>query len=259
MSFRLSKWYLDCVTDAGDAAVLYWALLQWGPLRLRYGAAILAPTSGSPSERYTLRPDAEPSRDEAGALHWRCRRLDAVGTWEKSEARVARTLLQGSEGLVHWSCVCPRAQATVRVGDHVLRGLGYVEHLAMTIPPWKLPFDELRWGRFLSPTSSLAWIQWRGAYARTWMFTAGKVYERVEVTATGVSAPEGGLQLRFSEGRVLRAGPIAATALRPLWAAASLVPRWRNATETKWVTPGSVSAPDGQSGGWVIHEVVRWQ
>jgi hypothetical protein len=33
--FTLGKWYMDCVNDAGDAAILYGADLEWHGLRAK--------------------------------------------------------------------------------------------------------------------------------------------------------------------------------------------------------------------------------
>ena len=136
MGFFLSKWYLDCVADSGDAAVFYWASLSWGPLRLRYGAALLGPIEGKPTHRYTLRPESEPVFAETGRLAWSSDRLEAGGTWTPRAEGIRRTLLDEDHGRVEWHCVCPRAHATVRVGDRAVHGSGYVEHLTMTVKPW---------------------------------------------------------------------------------------------------------------------------
>lgn len=29
-SYRLSKWYLDCVSERGEVLIAYWAELRWG-------------------------------------------------------------------------------------------------------------------------------------------------------------------------------------------------------------------------------------
>ncbi len=39
-SFLLTKWYLDCVAESGDATVVYVADLRWNKLSLRYGSLL---------------------------------------------------------------------------------------------------------------------------------------------------------------------------------------------------------------------------
>jgi hypothetical protein len=255
--FQLSKWYLDCVTDTGDAVILYWASIRWGPLRLHYGATLQNPASGEPTHRYTLRPGSEPAVVH-GEVQWACPRLGFSGTWSARSAGIERTLLDGPQGMIHWHCVSPRAAATVRIGDDMVQGQAYVEHLTMTLKPWRLPFDELQWGRFLSPADTLIWIQWRGSMPRTWVWLNGAERRRAGVTEDRVELPEDGVVLDLRGGRVLRSGRLASTALRSIRAFTALIPRWRTAHETKWLTRGTLSRHDETSAGWAVHEVVRW-
>jgi len=255
--FRLSKWYLDCVTDTGDALILYWASIRWGPSQLHYGAALRNPESGEPTHRYTLRPGSEPTVVDTG-LQWTCPRLDLSGTWGTRSAGIERTLLDGPQGMIQWHCVSPKADATIRIGNETVQGLGYAEHLTMTLKPWRLPFDELRWGRFLSAADTLIWIQWRGSMPRTWVWVDGAERQRAAVTEDRVELPEDGIVLDLRGGRALRSGRLATTALRPIRVLTTLIPRWRTAHETKWLTRGTLSRQDTRSTGWAVHEVVRW-
>lgn len=66
-SFRLCKWYLDCVTDSGDAFVAYSAHLQWGPIALHYagvvdGRAVFV-SQTEPVQHNGVRCDEEPVLD----------------------------------------------------------------------------------------------------------------------------------------------------------------------------------------------------
>jgi len=256
--FSLSKWYLDCVGESGDAAILYRASLRWGVLRLQYGAALVGPSTGKPTHRYTLRPESEPIAAADGTINWSCERLGARGTWTRRASPIKRTLLNGDQGGIDWHCLCPRADAVVQIGEHVVRGSGYVEHLTMTLKPWQLPLDELRWGRFLSPDDAMVWIGWGGASPRTWAWVNGSEARDATITAHGVEMPSHGVALTVGGGRVLRTGQLAKTALQPLRAAAVLIPRWRRASETKWVARGTVTSPHRMINGWVVHEVVNW-
>ena len=63
---------------------------------------------------------------------------------EASAPPIHRRLFESADGIVDWTCEMPRART--RIGE--VCGDGYAEVLHMTVPPWKLPIDELRWGRF---------------------------------------------------------------------------------------------------------------
>ena len=49
--FKLSKWYLDVITEDGSAFIGYAARLEWGPLRVAYGATLLALSGAAVIER----------------------------------------------------------------------------------------------------------------------------------------------------------------------------------------------------------------
>jgi len=258
VAFQLSKWYLDCVTETGDAAVLYWASLRWGVLRLNYGAALVSLAGDKAEQRYTLRPEHAPECRADGTIRWCCDRLDVAAQWTGRADGIERTLLDGPRGRIRWNCILPMADASVRVGQHTLRGLGYVEHLTMTVKPWQLPIDELRWGRFISASDSLVWISWRGSLPRTWVFANGTELTDAKVGSLGVESSKEVLGLIIDDGHVLRSGRLVSTALRSLSWIASLMPRWRAACETKWVARALVTSPSGSNHGWVVHELVQW-
>lgn len=256
--FRLSKWYLDCVTEAGDAALLHWARMRWGRLRVRYGAALVGPCDDAPTDSRTLRPGGPPTAEEGGTVRWECRRLGVRGCWIGHGVGVERTLLEQADGEIHWHCVSPRAEATVHVGGRTLTGLGYVEHLSMTVPPWRLPFEALRWGRYVSAADAVTWIRWEGGLPRTWAFEGGAERTPARITEQGVELPDTAQVLTFEGGRVLRTGRLSRTALRSLRVLAWLLPGWRTAHETKWLARATLTGAEARSTGWVVHEAVRW-
>jgi hypothetical protein len=129
----------------------------------------------------------------------------------------------------------------------------------MTVPPWRLPIDTLRWGRFLSPGRSVVWIDWRnGSGGKTWVFLDG-----MEVQG-GMSEEavffEGGRVDLPAPGRlVLRSGPLSHL-LRNLPGSlrTSRPGRALSIYETKWRTRGCLELEGApRVPGWAIHEVVR--
>jgi len=253
----LTKWYLDCVTDAGDAAILYWASLAWGGWHLRYGAALLSTQEDGAATRYTLQPGPAPAMSPTH-LEWQCPRLDSAGSWALTEEVLERTLLDVPKGSIRWRCACPRAEATVHVGGYTLRGLGYVECLTMTLAPWRLPIDGLRWGRFHSRDATVVWIDWRGPLPRSWVFVNGVELSRAVVSSAQVDFPGDGTRLSLEQGRVLRSGQLRQTALRSVRAMTALVPKWRHAREEKRLGRGTLLGPRGASPGWALYEQVVW-
>ena len=260
-AFELSKWYLDAVGEDGEVFIGYRADLRWRRLALPYASALTAGVHETRT-RSTARPGKEPDFLE-GALAWTEPMLAVKAAWRGAANPIVRTLYEGPEGAVRWRCLLPCARAEVACDGVVLRGLGYAEHLSMTLPPWRLPIDTLRWGRFLSPEHSVVWIDWRKkGDDRTWIFVdgtevPGEVSEEDVVFEGGrVRLPQRG-RLLLRDGRLsnlLRNLPL------PLPLRTRLGSRALSIHETKWRTRGFLEFAGAPAApGWAIHEVVRFR
>ena len=225
----MRKWYLDCVTAGGEPAVLYHARIRWGAFALRYASVLGGGT--------TLRSTPEP-RVEGDTVVFRAPGLGIDGTWRALAPAHERLLTDG----VEWRCVQPRAQVSLRLGGRALSGLGYVEVLTLTRVPWRLPIDELRWGRFCAADTGAVWIEWRGAHPLKVALVDG---------APADFTPE---RLRLHGDRVLRSGRIGETALAMIPRLDRLPGRIVGLSETKWLSRGALAGSEG----WAIHELVRW-
>jgi len=229
-AFSLAKWYLDCVTDEGEAVIAYRAELRWGAVAIGY-ASVLRHREKT-EVRSTLRacPLPELRGDE---LLWEAPPLRIEGRWRALAPAARETVSQG----VDWICVQPRSEVELRLDGRTLRGLGYAEELKLTVPPWKLPIDELRWGRWVAKDRGLVWIDWRGPHSK-------------KVSIGGEPS-----ELALDEGRVLRSGAIGETALSIIPDLHKVFPgRIVGLHETKWLARGRI----GSSEGWAIHEIVKW-
>jgi hypothetical protein len=176
--FVLSKWYCDCVSDEGVAFIGYWARMQWGLLKVPYAATLYKPLRDATRERYSIRPSAAPTIQD-DELRWDCRRLGIGAVWTARAPAVHRTLLETAEGSITWHCHLPCALARVNLaGTGRFSGLGYAEQLTMSAKPWRLPFEELRWGRFLSGIAAVGISQRSGATRRDHRCGTHRVAER---------------------------------------------------------------------------------
>lgn len=253
-AFHLRKWYLDLTTESGDAVIVYQAAVRWRALRLRYASVLLGSREGAAAKSWTtVRPGPEPV-EEDGRIYWSGERLGAEGTWTRVDAPVSRTLLRKDAGAVEWNCIIPAAQARITKGGQSWEGLGYVEVLDLTIPPWSLPITELRWGRFLAPRRSVVWIDWQGPAALSLAWVDGVEYA---ATIGEHAVRAGGVELRLDQTRVLRAGRLGATVLGRIPGLVNLLPPPIVRTEeVKWVSAGVLCEPAGEVRGWAIHERV---
>jgi hypothetical protein len=259
MSFELSKHYLDCVGDGGDVVIAYVAELRLGALALRYASTLVQRAGRETVVQATLR-GAPPPAPNGDTLAWSAPALGVAGRWTALSSEVSDTVLARDDGRVAWRCLMPRARAEVTLPEGPpIRGLGYVEHLSLTLAPWQLPIDELRWGRFLAEDAALVWIDWRGPHTRQVVLLDGAKAGPARVDDHSLSTDDGAVRLTFEAQRVLREGAIGKTTLAILPAVETILPVRILATEErKWVARGVLDRGGRRSEGWVIHEVVRW-
>src|SRR5215472_1798703 len=96
-NFALSKWYLDAVSDTGDAFIGYSAALRWRSLRLHYSSLVEERAQQRPITFSTLRRGGEPTLLD-GEISWSCKPLGVVGRWSSLADAVDATLLETAEG-----------------------------------------------------------------------------------------------------------------------------------------------------------------
>jgi len=155
---------MDCVSVRGDVMIGYVANLIWRKFSLNYSSLLLKLADQQPKSRTSMR-ECDPPKIDGSQSIWNSVELDCRGYWTFAAAPIQRTLLESDAGSIEWHCICPKSEARICIGAETeFTGTGYVEHVEMSIPPWKLPFRELRWGRFLSDADSVVWVAWTGAY-----------------------------------------------------------------------------------------------
>jgi len=258
-AFELSKWYADCTSDQGDAAIVYHAELRWRAMRIHY-ASLLTRRAGEEARAvYTLRKQSPPTLC-GDTIAWESPAWNARGNWSKLGPGHRNLLFSSEAGSLEWNCVAPRAAARITLGaEPAIEGWGYAERLRLTLPPWRLPIRRLRWGRFVNATDALVWIDWSGPYSKTAVYLNGSEASACQIGDSEV-ALEGGAVLSLDCGKVLREGMLGSTALK-------VIPNLDrvfqhsvlNMHECKWLSNAVFRRP-GQpdSTGMSIHEVVEW-
>jgi hypothetical protein len=260
MSFTLDKWYLDLVADDGTAVVGYAAKVAWQAFGLRYTSALLVPSASPPIEQTSLGDDAWP-RFADGCVTWTSKTLGLHGEWRGLEPPIAHTLLTSPAGSIEWSCVMPRARVEVVTPSARYDGLGYAEHLRLTLPPWALPFRTLRWGRHVSDRHSLVWIEWDGEQAMRAAWLDGEPQASARVVDSGLAGLTEQRELRWRASRDLTRRAVDRLVARVAPALSALVAgRLGTMQEHKRLSPSSLLDASGQAidNGWAIHEVVTW-
>ena len=255
--FRLDKWYFDCVS--ADLAVLigYAAKLKYGPIDISYGARITKTTDGPLSQRQSLsfgRVDEEPD-----CIRWSNDALRVAGTWIGGRRFESTVLVDGADGSIEWQCLGANSEVSVRVGGEAIEGLGYAERISVTIPPWRLPFRELRWGRYIGEDGRdyVVWIDLRGKLRRNWTWINSGTPMDGSVDDTGVRADGG--ELLFEASRPIRRENVARTLLGRFQFLSRLLPRAvRVIQENKRLSSCALTSGGSESKGFSIDEVVKW-
>jgi hypothetical protein len=256
-SFTLSKWYFDCVAPDGRVVIGYWASLVWRRLALTWQNVVLYELGEVPVRRSSLMASPPPDVD-GDAITWRAPALGCVIDVKSQQRPIEKRLLGAGTDVVEWRAEAPAAAVSVELdGFATVQGTGYAERLLITVPPWRLPIRELRWGRWLdaAPSRSVVWIDWRGESPRTWVFVDGIMAPSAVVTDECVSA--GAVNVVVGERRTLEAlafSQIAAT-IPPLHA---VVPKSLLALrQTRWCSSGTLQEGNAAAlNGRAIHEVV---
>jgi hypothetical protein len=251
---------MDCVSLSGDVFIGYAASLRWRRLSIDYSSTLKYQSCNGAKAKSSLQKIHFPKITDS-AFQWSSKDLGINGIWKATVPPIEQLLYASDIGCIDWQCLQPHAKAEILTtdGNH-LQGLGYVEHISISIPPWKLPIAELRWGRFLSNTHSLIWINWQGNHPLTLVFYNGVQAKDAIVTDHEVSLDGGKIVLALSDGEVIREGPLVKTALAVIPGIRKLFPAQSLRTyECKWRSRGILK--DRQeviSEGWAIHEVVRF-
>jgi hypothetical protein len=190
-----------------------------------------------------------------GTLRWWSQALHIDGEWRADAPEIHETIFASDAGSIEWHCLMPRAQTCV----HQVAGLGYAERLDMTIAPWKLPIRILRWGRFVTLSDWIVWIDWLGDFTRRIVYRNGEMAcasllddDRIEF--------RDGARLTMDRSLVLRDGPLGATALAVIPGVQDTFPaRLLRVSECKWRSRGRLDRPGMPPvEGWAIHERVEW-
>ena len=250
---------MDCVAENGDAAVVYVADLRWNKLSIHY-ESLLTVVDGRLHCVSSPRKGHLPQLDR-DSITLTQPGLGIAGTWHALRAPVRRAVFEGKEGGIDWHCHQPMAQADLSLpGKRRITGLGYAECITLSVVPWKLPLEELHWGRFLSEQHALVWIDWRGPQPWQTLIHNGRELEIQSLTESEILFAPTGNSLDLDRGLVLRSGQLGHTVFAGISRLAGLRPRNMLAVEEcKWRSRGVLQAASANASGWAIHEVVKWK
>ena len=251
---------MDCVSDDGDVFIGYTATLRWKALSINYMSILERRIGDRPRSRTSLQKFTAP-RVSGSLIEWSSKSLGVHGIWKIDSTPIERTIFESDIGDIQWRCIAPIAKAEIQIGEQrLIKGLGYAEHISITIPPSQLPIDQLRWGRYLSEGDHLTWIDWRGPHLLTHVFHNGAEIPGAHVSDDEVNFASQRLMISGSDRQTLREGALVNTALAMIPGIRNLFPRRiLDCNESKWLSHGTMEERGIMlNRGWVIHEVVSW-
>ena len=253
--FHLRKLYIDCVSPAGLAIIAYSGSVSWKSFSTGISNVTLFDSDGKTRSRWALSCVEE--RHSGAGLCWDARELACCINMRSRADGFAEQLLHSDFGDVDWNCIVPFAEVAVDLEGTRIEGLGYAELIELTLPPWSLPLDVLRWGRFLGGDESLVWIEWRGAHSMKRAWWNGRCLTTGDIGHNRV-ALEGNARLEMEEFRVLRSGTLERL-FAPVEVLLRMLPVGR-IHETRWLSAGRLyDSATEIARGWAIHEEVSFR
>ena len=179
---------------------------------------------------------------------------------KRTDDPIIRSLYKDSENNeLIWNCHHPKALAEIIYNGNIYKGFGYAETLFSPIKPWNLPIDELRWGRFLSDSYTLIWINWKGKYPVNKIFFNGIEYNDAIFENDIIIFGDGTYQLKFSEIQLIRKGKLSGLFSKMTLLKIFFNRRILNTVEIKYKAKTTFSKNSVfLSNGWSLFEIVTW-
>lgn len=262
--FFLEKWFLDVVTDKGDAFIFYAAKMKWGFFRIPYKSMLYIPAAGKPEHHVKFSHVSFPVREDK-IIKWSDKALRTEGTWSAACSPIEALLIKTGEGELQWNCFQPSSVVNAVVGAKLLSGRGYAEQLVLTMEPWKLPVHTLQWGRFVSAGHQMVWIEIQKDETKQWVWYNGERIDEAAITNRQVNLPSKNIRLDIVDSRPAETNN---NIQRVLAKIIGLLPGIRKSIPAKFllseehkeVSRGQLFRNGLQvSGGWVIHEIVHFK
>lgn len=260
----MSKWFLDCITDDGDAFIFYSGKLTWMGFQVPYTSHLMYKSDSGSDNKVWLRKTTPPKRS-GDQIVWRDKRTHVEGLWFANAPPLRARLVDEENGYLDWDCWQPRSKVELNIGGNIYSGTGYAEELTMTIPPWFIGMNSLRWGHSATGEDCAVWIQIKGRQKKQWVWLNGNKCDRTEITDSALGFADEDKALSLSRKVSLESeNKILNTVVK----LSSVVPGFSRvipygflmSEEKKWLSEAIMrSGNSAQKGkGWAIHELVNF-
>jgi len=258
--FKLEKLYFDCIDDVGNCFIIYWAYLKIYYLKFHYSGIIFSDSNNVITEKSKFKKTSKPLINRLTYIENPCLKIN--GIWKGTDNPITLTLFKDAMNReLIWDCHHPKALAEIEYNNKTYKGLGYIETLFLPIKPWDLPFEELRWGRFLSDQYTIIWIYWRGENPLNKILCNSLEYNDAIFLVDRIIFDKGNYVLLFKDISTLRKGRIVNILSKPNLLKFILNRKILNGNEIKYKARTILSHEDNKviASGWSLYETVTWE
>lgn len=259
-NFFLTKYYADVIdSETNNLLIVYSGHIKWHAFKIHF-SNILQFMNKSEEQKSFLRFNNCDDEWKHDNDEIRLKSDYLNGTWRAMDNELCEIMLENSDGYIKWECMMPLANSNVQLckTEKSFNGLGYIERLTCTIEPWKIPIDNLKWGRFLNEFHYVVWIWWTGDTNKSLIFYNNKKFTNGIVTDNELIFEE--YRLALDEKHEIRKGAIGNTVFKDRSMFRTMFNRSIfKLNECKWQTKSYLFKNNTKiAEGWSIHETVDW-
>lgn len=262
--FILNKWYLDFISEDGQAMIFYSADLKWHGYRIPYTSFLHLKPKESVKVRTHLGQLRTP-RLTGNSIHWSDSKFSIEGIWQPKSDSIYQRLFESDVGALDWFCHQPSSEVNLRVNGEMFHGQGYVEMLTLSDYPWRFSTEELRWGRFICEKFVIVWIETLQLESKKWLWVNGEQNNDFTISDDSIIIKDMNLELKLDRAIVLESEKKILNVVQKLLRFAPnfnhIVPvNVLKADEIKWLSRGTVMNGNIHiSEGMAIHELVNFK
>lgn len=261
---HIDKWYLDFIGENGETMIFYAANLSWHGITVPYTSWIrFQPHSGL--HRKTRFHHVTMPELNSDKIKWKDLKNHVSGTWNLDGTPLFSRLYESSSGYLDWNCLQPRSQVYLEINGRGMSGMGYAEQLISTVPPWKIPIQELRWGRFGSRDAYAVWIEIKGEEKLQWTYLNGKRIDKAKVNENQISFPKKSVIINLDRSESLESEKtifkVAEKLVKYIPGFNKVIPvHFLMADNNKWLSNAQLRTLEGKIiDGVAIHELVDFK
>lgn len=258
--FFLSKWYADLADAFGNLFIIYIGRIKYGRLNIYYSSFLRHNPGCISCESYSIKKYEQPVITES-SFAWKSDELGLEINYRQKGNSVKKDIYTSPEGYIKWHCLQTASDCEIISGqEETYKGTGYVERLDMTLKPWKLPFNELRWGRFISESDSVIWIDYKGHNRLSLLLNGENEYSDAVFSEEKVSFNGGNNIILFRSPSDIKNGEIISSTFSKIPLINKIIPSGLlKIHEHKMTAEGELFCGQNKTGsGRAIYEVVRW-